>query len=45
MNTFDDDRAAEKRAELSAAEAHALGPEKPVYFYLWPKYHYAGIAL
>jgi len=40
MYTFDDDRAAwEKRAELSAAEAHALGPEKPVYFYLWPQYH------
>ncbi len=40
MYTFDDDRAAwEKRAQASAAEARALGPGKPVYFYLWPQYH------
>ena len=40
MYTFDDDRAAwEKRAQAAAAEARALGPGKPVYFYLWPQYH------
>jgi hypothetical protein len=40
MYTFDDDRAAwEKRAQEAVAEAHELGPGKPVYFYLWPQYH------
>jgi len=40
MYTFDDDRAAwAKRAQASAAEARALAPGKPVYFYLWPQYH------
>jgi hypothetical protein len=28
-----------KARRLSTAEAHALGPGKPVYFYLWPQYH------
>jgi hypothetical protein len=38
--TFDDDRSAwEKRAQETVAEAHELGPGKPVYFYLWPQYH------
>jgi hypothetical protein len=38
--TFDDDRAAwADRAEKAAAEARALAPGKPVYFYLWPQYH------
>jgi hypothetical protein len=38
--TFDDDRDAyERRAQAAAAEAHDLGPAKPVYFYLWPQYH------
>jgi hypothetical protein len=40
MYTFDDDRDAwARRAEAAAAEARALGPGKPVYFYLWPQYH------
>lgn len=40
MYTFDEDQTAwAKRAEASAAEARALGPGKPVYFYLWPQYH------
>jgi len=40
MYTFDDDHASwEKRARASAAEARALAPDKPVYFYLWPQYH------
>ena len=40
MYTFDDDRPGwEKRALAAAAEAHDLGPGKPVYFYLWPQYH------
>jgi hypothetical protein len=40
MYTFDDDRVAwEKRAQESVAEARELGPDKPVYFYLWPQYH------
>jgi hypothetical protein len=38
--TFDDDRAKwQQRAQDAAAEAHALDPAKPVYFYLWPQYH------
>ncbi len=40
MYTFDDDRAAwEKRAQATVTEARALGPDKPIYFYLWPQYH------
>ena len=40
MYTFDDDRATwANRAQAMAAEAHSLGPGKPVYFYLWPQYH------
>jgi hypothetical protein len=40
MYTFDDDREAwAKKAQDEAAEARALGPGKPVYFYLWPQYH------
>jgi hypothetical protein len=40
MYTFDDERDAwARRAEAEAAEARALGPGKPVYFYLWPQYH------
>jgi hypothetical protein len=40
MYTFNDDRGAwAKRAQESSDEAHALGPGKPVYFYLWPQYH------
>jgi hypothetical protein len=40
MYTFDDDREAwAKRAEAEAAEARALAPGKPVFFYLWPQYH------
>jgi hypothetical protein len=40
MYTFDDDRAAwAQRAEMEATEARSLGPNKPVYFYLWPQYH------
>ncbi len=38
--TFDDDRPAyEKRAQEAFAEARALDPKKPIYFYLWPQYH------
>jgi hypothetical protein len=38
--TFDDDRATwQQRAQDAVAEAHALDPAKPVYFYLWPQYH------
>jgi hypothetical protein len=40
MYTFDDDRAAwARRADNEAAEARALAPGRPVYFYLWPQYH------
>jgi len=40
MYTFNDDRSEwAGRARAAAAEAHDLGPGKPVYFYLWPQYH------
>src|SRR5215470_6892650 len=38
--TFDDDRAKwQQRAQDASAEARALDPPKPIYFYLWPQYH------
>ncbi|HLK16051.1 MAG TPA: hypothetical protein VKT78_14690 [Fimbriimonadaceae bacterium] len=40
MYTFNDDREAwEAKMKKEADEDRALGPGKPVYFYLWPQYH------
>lgn len=40
MYTYDDNRASwEKRAQVAQAEARALDPTKPVYFFIWPQYH------